>query len=506
MPPFLKTRPALAWLALCLLLGGAASLASHTDANWDLQNYHLYAPFAALHGRLGRDYFVAGFQGYLNPTLDMPYFLLKLVLLRHHPMVVAFLAGLPFGALVFVTISIAHALLPDAPLLLIVPVAAIGLTGSTTLSEVGTTFGDLTVASVLLAGLWGGLRYDAMPVRAGVAAGLGLGLATGLKFTAAVFAPGMALVVLLAAWGGGVRGILRAGVAFGVAGAAGFLASWGWWGATLWRHFRNPFYPLLGRIFITPGSIATHPQDGRFFPHSLLEWLFFPAWWIEGWTYTASEESLRDPRFLLAGIALLAGVAVAARRGVPRRVLALWGFVACGYVAWLLVFSILRYAVAIEVLTGLVIWTGLALPSPPLGSPSRRMIVAVLLLVGCVAATKPMGWGRIDYDQTLIGQPVPSLPPHALVLVDGRPISFVMPYLPTRGRRFIRIDELPMVAPERTLVHALLAAGDPPWLLTNQPLHPKLAQWHLAIDPVGCRKIHTPVQSTIQLCPLKPSP
>jgi hypothetical protein len=50
-------------LLVRLLTGIILSVIDRTDTNWDLQHYHLYTPCAALNGRIGRDYFVAGFQG-----------------------------------------------------------------------------------------------------------------------------------------------------------------------------------------------------------------------------------------------------------------------------------------------------------------------------------------------------------------------------------------------------------------------------------------------------------
>ena len=46
------------------------------DASYDLLNYHLYGPFALLHGKWGRDVAPAQSQGFLPPTIDLPYVLL----------------------------------------------------------------------------------------------------------------------------------------------------------------------------------------------------------------------------------------------------------------------------------------------------------------------------------------------------------------------------------------------------------------------------------------------
>ena len=69
----------LSWLPpllICLAIGATASVLMGQDANWDLRNYHLYNPFALLHGRLWRDLMPAGPQSYFNPLLDVPYYVL----------------------------------------------------------------------------------------------------------------------------------------------------------------------------------------------------------------------------------------------------------------------------------------------------------------------------------------------------------------------------------------------------------------------------------------------
>ena len=70
-------RPALGWsgvLAACMLVAGLASLALGQDANWDLQNYHYYNPWAWWNGRIfDWDVAAAQIQTYHNPVLDFPF-------------------------------------------------------------------------------------------------------------------------------------------------------------------------------------------------------------------------------------------------------------------------------------------------------------------------------------------------------------------------------------------------------------------------------------------------
>ena len=184
----------IAELLACLLIGALLSLADGTDANWDLQNYHLYAPFAVLHGRLGLDYFAGGFQAYLNPLQDMPYLLARTALFAHAPRLLALCAGLPFGCLAFIVFRLARVLIEDGWGAIFA--ALIGLTGATTLSEIGTTFDDILTGCVVLPALLaivGRWRHAAA-----IAGGL-CGLAIALKLTAVIFVVPLAGAIVIMA-------------------------------------------------------------------------------------------------------------------------------------------------------------------------------------------------------------------------------------------------------------------------------------------------------------------
>jgi len=493
-------------LAFCLLAGVILSIIDRTDVNWDLQNYHLYGPFAVLHGRLGADYFVAGVQGYLNPLADIPYYVTKFILFPAHPVIVAGLAGLPFGLLAFILFNIARIILPDA-----VAEAALagllGLTGATVLSEVGTVNNDILIADILLLGLWAALARPS-PSFSG-ACGLALGCAAGLKLTALVFAPGLLILCLLQA--PGWRPAALSAVLFCLAAAVGFLALWGWWGALLWARFHNPFFPVFASVFPSPWAPAIVIHDARFFPRDAMQWLFYPFFWLQGHSFIASEEPLRDPRFALVYLALACGLPAIFTGRVPRpsrRIGALWAFFAISYFFWLIGFSILRYAMPLEAISGIVIWTAVR---PFLQKPLPWVPLAVIC-VAVIAFTKPIGWGRIGYGKSLVEAPIPPVAPHSLVLIGGVPIGFVVPYLNSQGSDFVSLDWLAPGTAEFPAVRLLAGKAAAIRLLTNVParsggiaaINARLALLGLAYSESSCLPVHSPVQRNIRLCDVKP--
>jgi hypothetical protein len=60
-------------VALLVCCGtGLISVALGPDNNWDLRYYHLYAPWAYLHGRYLYDIGPAQYQGFFNPISLAP--------------------------------------------------------------------------------------------------------------------------------------------------------------------------------------------------------------------------------------------------------------------------------------------------------------------------------------------------------------------------------------------------------------------------------------------------
>lgn len=499
MLPRLRAIPVWLQLCLCLLLGMVLSLIDRTDANWDLQNYHLYDPWALLHGRLGADYFVAAYQSYFNPAADVPYYIVKYLLAPGAPRLAAMLAGLPYGLLVFFVVRLAARFVtgPHAAFF----AAFAGVTGTATLSEVGTSFDDILVADFLLGAM---LCLLAEGRRPAVAAGLLCGIGAALKLTAGLFAVPLGLMlVALPAQRRWTRLVL-----FGLATAAGFLAAYGWWGWLLWRHFGNPVYPLFSSFFPNVWAVPTNGQDTRFFPKTLLQWLAYPFFWLQGKPGIVAELPVRDPRFAFSYLAAAGAIAaMACRRRPDRRTLALWLFIVSGYIIWLRGFSILRYALPLEVLSGVFIATVLQTLWP-----GRRIALPLALLAAfCLAISEPMDWGHIGYDESLVSTPVPSLPPETLLLTQGGPVGFVLPSLSPAPPHIIALLCLRAGTPEWARLHTLLNRHPPVWLLTSDRatqaslMAARLSALGLRLTGNGCRPVRSAVQNTLELCPVSPA-
>jgi dolichyl-phosphate-mannose-protein mannosyltransferase len=444
VPTLALTSRATWWLAGLAICGiaGLVSVALGPDNYWDLRYYHLYDPWAYLHDRYLYDLGPAQEEGFLNPIADFLLYGMISSPLNEAPRAIAFIMGAVHGINAALLLAIVtHVLRPPDPrerTALCAIAWLIGVTGAGFVPLIGTCSNDLTSALFILAALLGlikaaepdGPRPQAAFAAAGVAAGLGIAL----KYTSAVFAPGLGVVLLMAA----MRRRSALGViAFGLAAAVSFFAVVGHHMLTLWNDFGSPVFPYMNQVFRSPWFEPTAIRDARFIPQGLWALLTFPFSWTVTDTYIVVEHPFRDWRAAIAYITIIAAaVAFVVRRlrGGGRRVHTVTtpglglvlAFVIISYFAWALGFGYYRYVVPLEMLTG-VVTIGTLIRLVP--APRWRTAFAVAVLVAVTTSTVYPDWGRRPYADRYVDVHVPPLPENAVVLIaTWDPAAFFIPY------------------------------------------------------------------------------
>jgi hypothetical protein len=407
-------------------LFGLYSLWLGADANWDLYNYHMYNPFAWLHGKLLLDMAPAGMQSYFNPLLDSLFYLAN----THLPSrVVGFCLGALHGLSFVFILSIAQSILsslPDedryrVPLLL----ALAGCLTANFLSGLGNSMGDDTTALFSLAalalllsnwerlGVWTG-RAVAVCVGAGVLVGFGVGL----KLTNAVYAVAMCAALLFYP----ARGIVRLRIAFlfGVGVLVGFAATGSYWLFHMWKTFGNPLHPQFGAYFPTPFAQPDVMGDPRWRPHGWLETLLWPFIFTAN-SHRVGETPIRQIIWPIAYVLFWVWLGVSGMRWVmhrrreeasptaiePRASFVV-AFVALGYFVWMEGFSIYRYIVVAEVLVPLVVWLLVQQLLPY--RPARKLASWLLVIASAVVVTGgARTWGHEGWSDPLWHAELPSI-------------------------------------------------------------------------------------------------
>ncbi|MCQ4164783.1 hypothetical protein [Tahibacter harae] len=516
--PLRRTRAE--WLALAaLVLGyGAWALLLGQSNNWDLRNYHWYDGWAWLHGRGQLDLAVAQAQTWFNPLLPAALYLLLSTL---PAWLGTFLLGCIQGLNLLPLHRICLHLLPagwQQRRWLALLIAFAGASGATMRGELGASFGDNLVSLPLLGAL--ALLLDGQDRGRVLGAGALLGLAAGLKLTAAPLAAGIVLAapLLLADGAATWRARLRLSALLGICALAAFLLVNGHWMLGLYREFGNPLFPLFGHWFGGDFAPPAELRDSRWLPRGWREWLFYPLVWADT-PRRVSEGGFLDLRLPLLFLAMLAlplwrrralASAPALRRAADFVLLA----VALAYLAWLTLFGYYRYLVVLEMLAPALLVLALS------AMPRRAAGVAMLALPALlILATRPVRWGRLPHYSAQYVEV--QLPPRAdlaaalVVFGDGEPLGFLATAFPP-GTRFVRIagnlagPPLPEWALDRAAQRRLRAHQGPLYLiavdLDGAPLRQALQRHRLQLDRASCAGIASNLlldEPLPQLCALR---
>jgi hypothetical protein len=192
-------------------------------------------------------------------------------------------------------------------------------------------------------------------------------VATGFKLTNGVFAFG----VLGFAMAG--RDTLRERfkwlILCGTAAVAGFVALSGGWYFTVWERFGNPFFPFYNNIFHSHDAGWTAIRDGRFLPHSALDFWRYPVYWLVGGSPNpqigspSSEVAFHDARWIvaIAGCTITLGLLLVLRQWRRVRLTepttGLFFAFLIAYTIWLAEFGYHRYMLPLDILCGpILLW------------------------------------------------------------------------------------------------------------------------------------------------------
>jgi hypothetical protein len=444
----------LALLVGCIVMAGLVSLRLGQDANWDLQNYHYYNPWAWWHGRIfTHDLAAAQLQTFHNALFDLPF--LAMVSARWSPRVIAFVLAAPAGIAAFFLAKLLPLLFADLGKaerrVAVFAAFAIGVTAAMGVGVLGTTMNEWPLVALTMGALWLVVRATvrggggSLPLPTAAIAGAMIGLASGGKLTAATFAVGLCVALLVRSprethrW----RRTLTEAFVFGLGVLAGVAVTLGPWAWALWTHYDSPIFPY-GNEWIKSPWWGQYPVLTRVYgPHNLGEWLLFPFNLLGPGTFFVAEVPYRDARWPVTwALAIIAAAAWVSHR-VARKPLppattgvsSAWRvvsvFVLVSFLLWTAQHSVYRYIVVLDMLTGALIVTLLQ----RLLRPGYMPGVAIMSAVAIIATTHHADWWRIEFGRQWFDVAAPAIDKNALVLITTEaPVSYVLPFLPPDAR------------------------------------------------------------------------
>jgi Glycosyltransferase family 87 len=429
-----------AGLAVAAMIAGAVySWFQGLDANWDWQNYHEYNVWAVINDRYGTDVLPAGFQNYFNPVVYFPvYYLRHFVPAPYGALIIGAIHGLNLVLIYFMT----RVLLREAATASAIAAAVlIAASGPMTLVETGTSFADILTALPVIAGFVLIVSAEEQNWPRYILAGLLIGAAVGLKLTNVVFALGAAACLLVSA-----RPLLAI-PCLAIGGAIGAAATGGAWSVMLWREMGNPIFPLFNGFMPSKEMQPVNFLDLQFTPRSLLDALAYPFYWLMSGTRTA-EHPFRDARFANAAVLLLITLAVRIIRQRPilaRRDSQFLILFLTSYFAWLGLFAIQRYAVALELLCGpliVLLVSRLATLASERGAMPKRAGLLTLLMAAAIALwCQPGDWWHRPWSEPYQPRISEALQRPATYFMLDKPVSYIAPQLPP-GSRFYQIADI----------------------------------------------------------------
>lgn len=485
-------------ISLCLL-GGLYSLMGGQDANWDLLNYHIYNAFSLLNGHFYQDVMPAGIHTFLNPLLDVPYYVM-IKTLNNWPHLIAFLQGIWAGLFWFAGYKLCLLFLNEQAGKLPAVIAAVaGLTGSMVLSQIGLTSNEIPLAFLVCAATYGVFKLAAgknLSPLGIVLSALTAGAAVGLKYTAAPF-----IIALTAVFFANVKQTerpLKNIVLFAAAGIAGFLLTNGYFMWRLWSEYQNPLFPFFNQIFQSPYFENINFIENRFFPRSWLQALAYPFFWARE-SVTVTEISSADPRMALGYIAFFAAGILLLFKKIPQPKSRLMAsavlYMGVAYILWLCFYSTLRYAIMLDVMSVILV----ILLVRCYTSYKTTSIIGVLLALLLWNTTEIPNWGKDGFSkQAIVFENMPRVEENALVVYFGAPMAFLSPFF-TPGTQFVGGITFPVEKyPPQYQKRAKQRNGLPPQYYAykfdkrikdkiarhNGPIYIVAVSWPMMLDPI----------------------
>lgn len=419
----------LSLIVLCII-AGSYSVYIGQDVNFDLMNYHLYTPYAFLHGLGARNLIPAGIHSFFNPLPDL-YFHFVFWTFFNYPKWLAFFMGIPYGVLIWLSYFLAKDFFEghDYPRFLATCTAATVATAAGILVQVGTTTNDIPLAILSTCALRLGFKFIKTPSRPLYAYGAAFiaGAVAGMKLTSSPFC--VALTVAIFIHFKSCRISFKTFLLFALCGVGGFLLTNGYFMWENWHLYHNPIFPYYNHFFKSPYFEPVYVTDVRFFPKNIYQWLFYPFFWAFKPARLCTEDYMQDPRLACAFLAVFIFIGLFIKKRCKtniRLTVSLVAYLVVGYICWLKSFSMLRYGVMLEVTSSLL----LVVLCANLFKGKWAGYASLFVLGGLIYGLYIPDYQHNPFDkQAIVFTDKPTVEDNSLVFLMVQPGSYLIPFL-----------------------------------------------------------------------------
>lgn len=276
------------------------------DVNSDTLNYHVYAAFGLLEGRISSDFFPAGPQSYLNPVGYIPFHFLRAWL---PDLWIALSLAILNSAGIYAVIYITKEFIKKTDDFYTYYLTIVcSLLTTVFWQAVGSSFIDGYICALVLFGTLYFIRSFKLSSDKEqnknliLSAGL-LGIAAGLKLTSLLYCIAAGITLFLFLWATPKRwGKL---VIFFSSGFMAFILIEGWWAYLVYERTGNPFFPYFNNVFESPFYPSQAISNNRFTPESWIDALLFPLYAVMPAPWLYQELRAPDIRFCVFFLLLI---------------------------------------------------------------------------------------------------------------------------------------------------------------------------------------------------------
>ena len=428
-------------LMIFMIFSGWLSALMGHSRDWDFLNYHFYDGWAFLHHRLSIDAEPAGRWSFFNPLLDA-FNDLIIFATGNNLIIATFTLGAISGLGIFIfylTVSLILDQTHPHRNFYITAAFLIGITAPTALSQIGATQNDFQTAAVVICGLYLVLKTIIQEENKRVlllVSGLLTGAAIGFKLTSMLYAGSLELAIFFSVKG--TKNKIHSSLFFCIGVLLGFLITNGWWMLILYQHFKSPFFPFYNQIFHSPYYPLANFKDQNFSIHHWKQIFIRPFEYMRE-NRLAHEAITRDWRlgilFLLTSLYLLKFLFLH-KKNSPQKpqnwtlIKFLIIYVWSSYLIWVLQFGISRYAIPIELMSGILmilLWTQLFQE----GRIEKAMFSALTALI-VISTVPPIFLEIYPSTEKYVYMDSPGqMPKDSLIILTGVKQSFVIPFFPS---------------------------------------------------------------------------
>ena len=395
----------------------------------DFNNYHYYVAWAFLNNRTFVDLAIGLENSYHNPLIELPTYFIS-TKFNDYPIVLQLYHSVFWGILVFVFYKLSLLIFNVETIKGKIQIALsviFTMTAFALMTQLGTSSNEIPAILCIMIGFYmvfKELFYNNKErKKIYFISALIMGMGLGLKFTVFTYcvAIGLTLMLFYKKFNNPIKIISL----FALGGFIGFCITDGFWAYQLWKEFNNPLFPYLNNIFKSPYYPEKSLTYNTYFEKDFIDYLTFPFQAsFQGEKKVTSEAEMLDIRLAL-GYTLLLFVFISLlfknkliekiQKNTKEFFLIVFAFIS--YAIWLYMFSIIRYAIPIEMIICLLsvkFFTEIT-PKTKIGN-ILYLSFSIILIFMMFSGLPYKSWGTMKEADKIIKFEKVNLPENSLII------------------------------------------------------------------------------------------